>query len=247
MSIEPALLAFGLVVGAAYAVQTMIGFGSMILCVTFGALLLPLPQVLSLAVPISLVQTGYVVVRHFGGVKLRLLLTEVLPLMIAGGALSLWLLGDLRAPWLKQAFGALVLMLSLRELWGRLRASGTHEPTVPRWARLVAMFGAGIVHGLFATGGPLLVYALGKEKLTKGEFRSTVTAVWLVLNFALVVVYLRSGRLDASAGFASASLLPAVAAGIWAGEVLHHKVDEQRFRLFLFAVLTAAALALILR
>jgi hypothetical protein len=45
--------------------------------------------------------------------------------------------------------------------------------------------GAGLVHGMYTTGGPLLVYALGREGLSKHVFRSTVTAVWLVFNVGL--------------------------------------------------------------
>ena len=250
MPIDLTFLAFGLVVLTAYAVQTMIGFGSMILCVTLGALLMPLPQVLALAVPVSLLQTGYIITRHRSAIRFRLLLLEVLPLMVAGAALSIWLLGDLKAPWLKPAFGGLVLVLSLRELWTRLRRlrpQHAEAADVSKVAQTGALFGAGVVHGLFATGGPLLVYAIGRRKLSKGEFRSTVTAVWFVLNLALVVVYFRAGRLGGDMLAPLLTLVPAVGVGIVAGEVLHHKIDEERFRVVLFVLLAVAAIALILR
>jgi hypothetical protein len=245
---DSTFLAFGLVVFFGYAVQTMIGFGSMILCVTFGALLLPLPEVLSLAVPVSLVQTGYVIVRHFRAIRGRVLFLEVLPLMLLGGALSVWLLGDLRASWLKRAFGVLVLVLSVRELWARLRPNGASGPAqVSKSAQTVALLGAGVVHGLFATGGPLLVYAIGRRGLSKAEFRSTVTTVWFVLNLALVVVYVRAGRVGAATLLPVLSLVPAVGLGIVLGEVLHARIDEERFRRVLFVVLAAAALTLVVR
>ncbi len=247
MPIDLTFLAFGLVVLTAYAVQTMIGFGSVILCVTLGALLMPLPQVLALAVPVSLLQTGYIIARHRSAIRFRLLLLEVLPLMVAGAALSIWLLGDLKAPWLRPAFGGLVLALSLRELWTRLRPQASSGGDVSKVAQTGALFGAGVVHGLFATGGPLLVYAIGRRKLSKGEFRSTVTAVWFVLNLALVVVYFRAGRLGGDMVAPLLTLVPAVGAGIVAGEALHHRIDEERFRVVLFVLLAVAAIALILR
>ncbi|HMR04858.1 MAG TPA: sulfite exporter TauE/SafE family protein [Polyangiaceae bacterium] len=248
MAYDSTFLAFGLVVLSAYAVQTMIGFGSMVLCVTFGALLLPLPEVLSLAVPVSLVQTGYILVRHFRAIRARVLFLEVLPLMLLGAGLSVWLLGDLRASWLKRAFGVLVLVLAVREIWARLRpAADGLVVQVSKPAQTVALFGAGVVHGLFATGGPLLVYAIGRRGLSKGEFRSTVTTVWFVLNFALVVVYAQSGRIGSATILPVLSLVPAVGIGIAVGEVLHARIDEERFRRVLFVVLAVAALTLVVR
>ena len=78
--LEPTvLLLFGTIVFLAYAVQTVTGFGSMLLCVTFGAFLLPIRSLVTLAVPISILQTGYVSVRHRDGIRWPLLLQRVLP------------------------------------------------------------------------------------------------------------------------------------------------------------------------
>ena len=82
------LFAFAVIVLAAYAVQTTTGFGSMILCVTLGAHLFSLEHVLSIAVPLSLVQNAYIVLRHRDGIDWKLLLGSVLPLMV-------WFMGAL--------------------------------------------------------------------------------------------------------------------------------------------------------
>ena len=84
MDLELAFIVFALIVVAAYAVQTAIGFGSTLICVTFGAQLIGLHEVIHLVVPISFLQTGYIVIRHYDGVHWGLLLRRVLPLMAAG-------------------------------------------------------------------------------------------------------------------------------------------------------------------
>jgi hypothetical protein len=241
-----ALAIFALIVLAGYAVQTTTGFGSMILCVTFGAHLFSLEHVLSIAVPLSLVQNGYIVLRHRDGIDWRLLLGSVLPLMGAGAITTLVLFSNLDAPWLRTAFALMVLALSLRELARQFRPSASAAPP-STWVSRASLLGAGAIHGLYATGGPLLVYAIGRRGLSKHVFRSTVTTVWLVLNSLLCVAYTRAGRLDRDVLVSLAWVLPAVPLGIWLGEVLHNKVDERRFRIVVFVVLLVAAVALLIR
>ena len=240
------LFAFAVIVLAAYAVQTTTGFGSMILCVTLGAHLFSLEHVLSIAVPLSLVQNAYIVLRHRDGIDWKLLLGSVLPLMGAGAIFTLTLFGNLDAPWLRTAFALMVLGLSVRELARQFRPGANHAPP-SKWVGRASLLGAGMIHGLYATGGPLLVYAIGRSGLSKHVFRSTVTTVWLVLNSLLCVAYARVGRLDKAVLESVLWVLPAVPLGIWVGEVLHRKVDEHRFRIVAFLVLMVAAVALLIR
>ncbi len=250
LDVSPVILAFAGVVVLSYAVQTVTGFGSMLLCVTLGAHLLPIRDVVTLAVPVSLLQTGYIAVRHAGSIRWRLLLTRVLPLMGAGMAVGFFALGDLESAWLRVVFVLMVLFLAARELWGLVRAR--RGPTarsrpIPPVAGVGAMLGAGVIHGVYATGGPLLVYALGRSGLTKSEFRSTLAVVWSVLNVALGIGFAAEGRYEPSDGVDLALLGLAIPLGVVVGEAVHRRVDEHRFKILVFALLVAAALALLAR
>jgi hypothetical protein len=251
VTVEPALLGFAAIVFAAYAVQTVTGFGSMLLCVTFGAHLLPIRELVTLAVPVSLLQTGYIVVRHRDGVRWKLLLGRVLPLMGLGLGAGFFAVPYLGGDWLKTAFGVMVLVLAARELSLLFRArrgeaSDLARP-IPPAASVAAMLGAGVIHGIYATGGPLLVYAIGREGLPKHEFRSTLSSVWLVLNAVLAGGFLLEGRYSAETGLDLLILLPAVPLGIVLGEQLHHRVAERPFKIAVFVLLIAAAISLLIR
>ena len=103
---------------------------------------------------------------------------------------------------------------------------------------------AGITHGLFASGGPLLVYALAGVNLDKARFRATLVVVWFCLNSALTFAF----ALDGSLAPALAHLglyLPLLALGVFAGERLHHRVDEQRFFRIIYAALAMVGAKLI--
>lgn len=247
MSPDLAFLLFALVVVAAYTVQTATGFGSTLICVTFGAQLIGLQEVIHLVVPISFLQTGYIVLRHRDGIHWGLLLKRVLPLMALGMAFAFFLLTRIGGPLLGLAFGVMVLALSARDLHRLRAASPTVDEPISRPASVAALFGAGVVHGIYASGGPLLVYAIGREGLSKKVFRSTLSAVWIALNVILVSRFVLEGVYDRARLSDVLLLVPAVPLGVLLGEWVHHRVDERTFKMAVLVLLIAAAISLIVR
>ena len=247
MTIELVFLLFAVVVVAAYAVQTATGFGAMLVCVTFGAQLIGLEEVIRLMVPLSFFQTGYIVIRHRDGIDWSLLLRRVLPLMEVGMGLAFLLLTKVGGPWLGLAFGLMVLALSARDLHHLRRASASVDKPISRPASVAALLGAGVIHGIYAAGGPMLVYAIGREGLTKKAFRSTLSMVWIVLNVVLVARFLLAGDYDREVALDILLLIPTVPLGILVGEWVHHKVDERSFKMAVLVLLIAAAISLIVR
>lgn len=245
MTVETPLLIFAVVVFASYAVQTVVGFGSMLIIVTFGAHLLEIRDLVTLAVPISILQTGYIVARHHGGIDRGLLFRRVLPLMGAGTLVGFLVFADMAGGWLRMAFGGMILVLAVRELWLMRSAEASAERgPLPRPVSFAAILGAGLIHGVFATGGPLLVYAIGREGFDKHQFRSTLAAVWLSLSLILITSFAIDGRYDAATGMRLLVLLPAVPLGVAVGEWLHHRVNERRFKVAIWILLIAAAVSL---
>jgi len=246
---DATLLAFCAVVAAAYAIQTVAGFGSMLFCVTVGAQLLSVQEVLTLAVPVSVLQSVYILVRDHRHVRWRLLLTRVLPLLAVGMALPLTFFNGTEADALRPVFGVMVLGLASRELWLARRPAASRparEPLGPiPFAASTA--GAGVVHGIFATGGPLLVYALGRLEMGKTAFRATLAVVWMLLNLVLVAKFVYADQYGARQLAALPWVLIGLPVGIVVGEVIHHRVDELRFRTLAWALLALAAVPLIFK
>jgi uncharacterized membrane protein YfcA len=243
---DPAMIAFGAIVILAYAVQSALGLGGMVLCVTLGALLHPVPRVLALALPLSVAQTAYVCIKHRDAIDWRLLLARILPLMGVGALLGFWATSRVDPQQLRTLLGVVVLGLALRELWVRFRGTASIQP-LPELVSHAVIFSAGIVHGLFATGGPPLVYALARRGLPKRIFRSTISAVWLTLNLALTLQYIWADRYDRATTLDVLYLSPTIPIGVAVGELLHHRVDERRFQTLLYATLALAAVGLLVR
>lgn len=228
-------------------VQTATGFGAMLVCVTFGAQLIGLEEVIRLMVPLSFFQTGYIVIRHRDGIDWDLLLKRVLPLMAVGMAMAFLLLTRIGGPWLGLAFGVMVLALSARDLRQLRLGDASVDKPISKPASVAALLGAGVIHGIYAAGGPMLVYAIGREGLSKKAFRSTLSMVWIVLNLVLITRFVLAGDYDREVALDVLLLVPTVPLGILLGEWVHHKVDERSFKMAVLVLLVAAAISLIVR
>jgi uncharacterized membrane protein YfcA len=224
------------------------GFGSMVIALALGAQLYPINELLPVLVPLDVLVTGYMVTRHRQHIAFRFLLTRVIPIMVVGFGAGIWLSlsGVLGGDLLKLCFGVMVVVLASLELAKQILPRRTHRPmSLP--AHVITVVGAGVVHGIYATGGPLLVYAVGRSELAKSAFRSTLAAVWLTLNTTLAVTFLLSGRLDATAGRRFAILIPVLVVAIFLGEWGHQRIRERPFRIFVFSLLLLAGSMILVR
>lgn len=232
----------GLSIFVGYGIAAITGFGSVIIALSMGALMLPIATMLPILVPLNVVMNGYITVKHRHHIHWPTLLKVILPLMVSGTALGYGLQPWLGDRGLQLVLGVLVIWFAGRELWRSAKAIAA----VPhhKWWTQSWMFVAGITHGLFASGGPLLVYALAGVAMEKSAFRATLTAVWLVLNTLLLLAFAVDGSLLPSLGKV-AWLMPVLIAGLVLGEYLHHRVQEDRFRQLVYAMLLITGTLLI--
>ena len=210
------------------------GFGATVITVTLGAYFLPIEEVLAIFVPVNLLLSAWLVARNHRSIDRALLLRRVLPVMGLGVVVGLALFHLRGEGWIKAVFGLFVVALSALEL-----ARGSSPPASAP-ARTVALFASGVVHGLFACGGPLLVWVAGRELPDKGRFRATLSVVWLLLGLVLVANYTLAGTLSLTTLSRSVMLLPPLFVALWVGERVHHRIDPVTFRKAVFVLLLLA-------
>lgn len=244
-SIETVVL-LGALSFAAFTVQTIAGFGASLVIVGVGSLFLPVSHLVVVAVALSPIPTGYVLARHHQHIDKRLLLHEILPMAGIGVVVSLLFLAPwVSSPWVKPALGLWIMAGAGYDLLRLVRPDMLVNARPPsHYARRAWMFAAGLVHGMFATGGPALVYALSKTDIPKSALRSTLMTVWLTLNVGLVVTFLLNGRLDIAGLQHIALVLPAVALAIGVGEWAHHRIPSRPFKLLVSFLLVGTGAVL---
>ncbi len=236
-------------VAAAFACETVVGFGATLFALAIAGFVLPVPELLSLVVPVNVLLSAYLAVRHARFVRWGYFLRAVVPPMLAGVPIGFSIYALRGSTGLQVAFGVFVTALACFELWGLRRLGGSCgdlsvERSFPVALRSAVLFVAGVVHGLFASGGPLVVYAAARDRLGKAEFRATLSALWLGVNLVMVVAYWLSGKLRQDAPEFWVASIPALVSGILVGERIHRHVDPRRFERAVFGLLALAGVGL---
>ena len=229
----------------AFTVEASLGFGATVITVALASsvLRLPLSEVLPSFVPVNLALSLLLALQNRRDADFRLLLRRILPAMLVGLPLGMWAFSALPESLLRRALGLFLLALSLPLLFLPARA-----PTPLSPALSLGLLGlAGVLHGAFATGGPMVVYVLSRSPISKATFRATLSCLWALLAVVLLGRWALTGTLTRSTLLLSAALLPAMVMGLVVGNVIHGRVDERRFKVFVNAMIFVFGLILLLR
>lgn len=239
-----------LVVFLANATEALSGFGSTILSIALGAQFYPVEFLIPVLLPLNILLSLYIVARYPEGIDRTMLIKKIFPFMGAGFVAGMMMFHTLQGGVLKNLFGVFILSVSIHGIHAARKIKSPSLLSAPcalRPFHHIGIFGAGILHGLYASGGPLLVYSLSRISLDKKSFRSTLSVVWLVLNVLLASSLYYTGKINRETLRMSALLFPTLPLGILTGELLHHRVNENSFRLFIFTVLFFAGISLFAR
>ncbi len=231
----------------AYTVQTMMGFGGAIIALAIGANFTSVDLIVGSMLPVSLLLYGTLMIRHYKHLRAKTLLVQVLPMVFMGFGLGLFLLPYLNPGALKLVFAVLVVLFAGREMLLMLRSGTEQGRDMGRVQAAIWQIVAGVVHVLFTTGGPPLVYSLSRMGLDKDAFRVSMCALWLPLNLVLTVAFVINGRINPETLKITACLLPVLPVGVFVGERLHKLVSGYIFKLLVYGLLLVSGLIMALK
>ena len=146
--------------------------------------------------------------------------------------------------WAGELLGSVRTQSALYFRWLLLHDAVERREAAAHPARVWVLL-AGLVQGLYASGGPLLVHALSRVQISRSRFRATLMTIWFTLNSGLSVAYLVGGLWTTDMAVRAAWLLPLVPIGLWAGDWLHHHASERGFAVAVQTVLLVAGLGLV--
>lgn len=112
----------------------------------------------------------------------------------------------------------------------------------------VQLFIAGIIHGLFVSGGPLVIGYLAKQTKDKEEFRATISTVWIFMNTMILITDIVNGAW-AVPGLWKTQLIaiPFLAGGMFAGGVFYKFMDQKVFMILTYVLLFIAGVMLLIK
>lgn len=233
--------AIAIIALVAFGTEGAIGFGGTVIAACLGAQLVPLDELLPAFVPLNLAMSAWLVLQGRAVISWRVLVRTIALPVAVGAAIGLALFHVPAKTVLAAVFGGFVALLAVVQL---VRPASSPLPW--RWQQVFLVAG-GVAHGLFGTGGPMIVYVTRRELADKAAFRATLAVLWFVLNVALLVNFLGLGLYTRNTaelgGIVGLALIP----GLWLGQRLHEALDGARFERVVWTLLLVAGLALAVR
>lgn len=137
-------------------------------------------------------------------------------------------------------YGVIILLIAGKNLLCH------RQRTLPKALLLVILLLAGVIHGMFVSGGALLVVYAAQVLKEKEEFRATLAPVWVVLNSILLVSQVQQGVFtEGNIRLILISIIPLFMA-TWLGKKLVKKVSQKVFLNLTYVLLLVSGLSLIL-
>lgn len=106
---------------------------------------------------------------------------------------------------------------------------------------------AGIVHGIFVSGGPLLIGYLTKRIEDKVSFRATISTVWIVLNTIIMMDDIRNGLWTPALIQTQLIAIPFLLAGMFIGSKLYAKMSQRVFMILTYILLFVSGISLFVK
>lgn len=144
-------------------------------------------------------------------------------LMIVGMVVGLYLFNLLPVYWLSRLYGMLIILVAFKGLFVK------KQFRLPEWTLFLVVLAAGVIHGMFLSGGSLLVlYAIAVLK-DKSVIRATLAPVWIILNLIILVQDIWAGHVNGHSLILAVFCLPPVCLALYIGNLLHKKIPQDFF------------------
>jgi uncharacterized membrane protein YfcA len=234
-----AILIFTLVFLAAL-IQSISGFGFAVIIMPLITLVLGLQAAAPMVALTAL--TVYVInlIRYRQAINLG----EVLRLGVMsalGVPIGIWALGSVSETLVKQVMGLVLIAYAIYTL---ARPATSWVPS-HFWV-YPAGFLAGCMGGAYNTPGPPLIVYGSLRQWPKDEFRAVLQALFLASAVLVVTSHLVAGHVTEDVLASYLYALPALGLGIFVGSRLDNKVDRERFRILVTALILILGLSLVI-
>ena len=223
----------------AFTIQSLTGFGGPLIAMPLGI------SVVGLAAAKPVITFGawlsalVIAVRNRKDIVFRELFRmagAMLVFMIAG----LWLFKNGQMKFLQVIYGLIVICIGLKQLFL------PSEKPMAKWLVVLSICLAGIMQGMFVSGGSFLVIYAVSAIPEKRQFRAMLSAVWATVNVFLLCSYFVDGSFTPEVLSLSALSLVPLSAAVVCGSLLAGKLNQKTFLKAAYILLVVSGAVLLL-
>lgn len=205
-----------------YTVQAITGFAGNIFCMPVGTLTLGLQSSVSI-----LNATGFLACTVLAVLNIRSIhwreLGKIVGVMLPFVVLGAWLDSVVPLHALLKIYGLVILAVGIKNLVQR------KQSFLPEWALWGVLAAAGLIQGMFVSGGALLVIYAVQKLADKDQFRATLSAVWSILNLLYASAQLYQGHFTHEVWVMVLCCVPLIVLATVVGGKLAKRISQERF------------------
>lgn len=206
----------------AYTIQAITGFAGNIFAMPVGTNLLGLESSVAILNAMGFFACGLLAlmnIKHVNWRELGKIVGTMLPFVLVG----IWLDTVLPLHVLLRIYGVVIVAVGLKNLLSK------RQKFLPEWALWVILALAGLIQGMFVSGGALLViYAVQKIK-DKQQFRTTLSMVWAILNLIYALIALSQGHFTGEVVQIVLMCVPLAVLATFIGNRLQRRISQEKF------------------
>ena len=218
--------------------QSSVGFGTVVtmpLCILLMGIGVTKPVVTFIALLTGLL----VLIREYRHINWRELL-KMAGVMLIGVLAAQWVAGRVEMNYLLVLYGAVVIGIGVKKLfWPATKPAS-------KAVQNLALAIAGIMQGLFVSGGSFLAVYAVERMPEKQELRATNNALWSILNAVMLTLYFAGGNADKKVLLMGAIAIIPMVLGVWLGGVFASRIKQQTFLKLVYIILIASGIVLLI-
>lgn len=223
----------------AYTIQAVTGFAGNIFAMPVGTHVMGLSGSVAVLNAMGFFACGMLAVLNFKYINWREL-AKMACGMLPFLALGIWLDTVLPLPVLLRIYGAIIVFIGIRNLLSK------EQRFLPKWLLAIIVAAAGLIQGMFVSGGAFLViYAVQKMK-DKQQFRATLSALWAILNFLYALLAFTQGHFTGDVVLTVGICIPIAIVANILGQVIQKRISQEKFLKLTYVLLLLVGLVLLI-
>lgn len=222
----------------AYTIQGVTGFAGNIFAMPAGTHLLGLTGSVAVLNAMGVFACGLLALMNLKSVvwrELGKIVGVMLPFLLFG----IWLDTVISLDVLLRVYGLVVLFV------GAYNLLSPRQRFLPTWLQYVILALAGIIQGMFVSGGAFLVIYAVQNLTDKQQFRATLSMVWTILNLLYALIAFQAGYFTVDVGQTALLCVPFAVAATVLGNRLQKRISQERFLKIAYVLLLIIGLILL--
>ena len=164
---------------------------------------------------------------------------KILVVMFIGVFIGEYIYSFLKTELLLQIFSVFVIAVALMGLLGKKNRE------LPDLALDLILLLAGVIHGMFVSGGPLLIVYAVKKLPEKNQFRTTVSMIWVAREIFRIIYQAMAGLMSNFSLSVTLWSVPALLIGVFIGNRMAAKMSQEAFLKLSYILLIISGVSLL--